>query len=169
MCVVRRTSTRSFGRMKPPAPVSGAISVETARMPDGRIAAMKPEPSALTSFWSRIGSPRLPRGPQDCAGELLDGVRAIALANEAFAGGRSRPALPLQVFRLHRLAEIDVVFRDQHLDGRQLGDRRWRRRFVAVGAAGEIGRDATGAESDGQDDDACGVHQLLLLTTRRRT
>ena len=36
----RITSTRSFGRMKPPAPVSGEISVETARMPDGRIAAM---------------------------------------------------------------------------------------------------------------------------------
>jgi hypothetical protein len=26
--------------MKPPAPVSGEISVEIARMPDGRIAAM---------------------------------------------------------------------------------------------------------------------------------
>ena len=36
----RITSTRSFGRMKPPAPVSGEISVEIARMPDGRIAAM---------------------------------------------------------------------------------------------------------------------------------
>ncbi len=36
----RITSTRSFGRMKPPAPVSGEISVEMARMPDGRIAAM---------------------------------------------------------------------------------------------------------------------------------
>src|SRR6185369_3429782 len=31
----RITSTRSLGRMKPPAPVSGEISVETARMPDG--------------------------------------------------------------------------------------------------------------------------------------
>src|ERR1700741_4394678 len=105
ICRVNNTSTRSFGRMKPPAPVSGAISVETARMPDGRIAAMKPEPSALTSFWSRIGRPRRHPGPRDCAGELLEGVRGIALANEPVAGGRSRPALPLQVFRLHRLAE----------------------------------------------------------------
>jgi hypothetical protein len=43
--------------MKPPAPVSGEISVEIARMPVGRIAAMKPEPLALTSFWAR-GSAR---------------------------------------------------------------------------------------------------------------
>ncbi len=45
--------------MKPPAPVSGEISVETARMPVGRIAAMKPDPSAFTSFCSRIGSPAM--------------------------------------------------------------------------------------------------------------
>ena len=45
--------------MKPPAPVSGEISVEIARMPVGRIAAMKPEPLALTSFCSRIGSPAM--------------------------------------------------------------------------------------------------------------
>ena len=55
----RITSTRSLGRMKPPAPVSGEISVEMARMPVGRIAAMKPEPLALTSFCSRIGSPAM--------------------------------------------------------------------------------------------------------------
>src|SRR5437868_470198 len=54
----RITSTRSFGRMKPPAPVSGEISVEIARMPVGRIAAMKPEPLALTSFGSRFGRKR---------------------------------------------------------------------------------------------------------------
>src|ERR1700716_4228102 len=57
----RMTSTRSFGRIKPPAPVSGEISVETARMPLGRMAAMKPEPLALTSFGSRIGSPAMNR------------------------------------------------------------------------------------------------------------
>ena len=45
--------------MNPPAPVSGEISVEIARMPVGRIAAMKPEPLALTSFCSRIGSPAM--------------------------------------------------------------------------------------------------------------
>src|SRR6185312_12030439 len=38
---------------------SGEISVETARMPVGRIAAMKPDPLALTSLGSRIGSPAM--------------------------------------------------------------------------------------------------------------
>jgi hypothetical protein len=52
-------STRSFGRMKPPAEVAPRVSIEiaTARMPAGRIADMKPEPSALMSFSRRIGSP----------------------------------------------------------------------------------------------------------------
>ena len=36
----RITSTWSPGRMNPPAPVSGEISVEIARMPPGSIAAM---------------------------------------------------------------------------------------------------------------------------------
>ena len=75
--LVRRTSTRSLGRMKPPAPVSGEISVEIARMPVGRIAAMKPEPSALTSFGSRIGSP------------AMKGERAIEPAIWVVASGRS--------------------------------------------------------------------------------
>ena len=89
------TSTRSLGRMKPPAPVSGEISVEIARMPVGRIAAMKPEPLALTSFCSRIGSP------------AMNGERAIEPAISLMASAllcrltrllplRSRPALPLQ-------------------------------------------------------------------------
>ena len=73
----RITSTRSFGRMKPPAPVSGEISVEMARMPVGRIAAMKPDPSALTSFCSRIGSP------------AMNGARAIEPATWVVASGRS--------------------------------------------------------------------------------
>jgi hypothetical protein len=63
--------------MKPPAPVSGDISVEIARMPAGRIAAMKPEPSALTSFCSRMGSP------------VRKGVRASAPTNWFAASGRS--------------------------------------------------------------------------------
>src|SRR5450759_1463835 len=48
--------------MNPPAPVSGEICVEMARMPVGRIAAMKTEPLAFTSgsnltFESRLGFP----------------------------------------------------------------------------------------------------------------
>ena len=72
----RITSTRSFGRMKPPAPVSGEISVDTARMPDGRIAAMKPAaPFALISLASRIGSP------------AVNGARVIAPAKSWIAFG----------------------------------------------------------------------------------
>ena len=74
---LRITSTWSFGRMKPPAPVSGEISVEMARMPAGRIAAMKPEPLALMSLASRIGSP------------ATNGVRAIEPANCWTASGLS--------------------------------------------------------------------------------
>jgi len=55
---VRITSTRSFGRMKPPAELVPRLSVTmaTARMPGGRIAAMNPL-SGRTSFCARIGSP----------------------------------------------------------------------------------------------------------------
>jgi hypothetical protein len=59
------TSTRSFGRMKPPAEVVPRLSIEmaTARIPGGRMADMKPLPLALISLSRRIGSPRrrLPR------------------------------------------------------------------------------------------------------------
>ena len=71
----RITSTRSFGRMKPPAPVSGEISVETARMPLSSTAAMKPEPLALISLASRIGSP------------ATNGARAIAPVSCSIASG----------------------------------------------------------------------------------
>ena len=46
-------------------------------MPVGRIAAMKPEPSALTSFCSRIGSP------------AMKGARAIEPVTCVVASGRS--------------------------------------------------------------------------------
>jgi hypothetical protein len=65
------------GQNKPPAPVSGGISVEMARMPVGRIAAMKPDPLALTSFGSRIGS------------SAMSGARAIEPATWVAASGRS--------------------------------------------------------------------------------
>ncbi len=56
---VRSTSTRSFGRMKPPAVFEPRASIEiaTARLPEGRIADRKPLPLALISFSRRIGSP----------------------------------------------------------------------------------------------------------------
>ena len=45
---VSRTSTRSFGRMKPPAPDSTLMPIDTARMPGDSWAAMKPALSACT-------------------------------------------------------------------------------------------------------------------------
>ena len=53
-------------------------------------------------------------------------------------------------------------FGDQDVDGRQLRNR-LRRRRRRVGAPGEIGCDAAGAERDHQDDNACGIHTLYYL------
>ena len=63
--------------MKPPAPVSGDTSSEIARMPCGRMAAMKPPPLAATTLESRIGSP------------AATGVRTIAPTKSLMASGRS--------------------------------------------------------------------------------
>ena len=116
----RITSTRSLGRMKPPAPVSGEISVETARMPVGRIAAMKPDPLALTSFGSRIGSPAI-NGARAIEPENLGRrIGAFVAADKAVARGRGRPGLPLQVLRRDRLAKADVGLRHQNVHGLQL-------------------------------------------------
>src|SRR5882724_3381700 len=154
----RITSTRSFGRMKPPAPVSGEISVEMARKPLGRIAAMKPEPLALISFGSRIGSPVMNRA-RDRSGDLLDGVCLAGFADEAAVGGCGRPALPLHVVGLDRLAEANVRFCDENINRRHLRD--WLgRNFGPVGSAGKICGNAASADGDGQDDNACGIHTL---------
>ena len=90
---------------------------------------MKPEPSALTSFCSRIGSPGI-NGPRAiepaiwvCASGLLSRRMKALLA---VAAGQ---ALPLQVLGLDGLAEPDVGLGDEDLDGRQLlGDRAGRAR-----------------------------------------
>ena len=128
-------------------------------MPAGRIAAMKPEPSALTSFCSRIGSPAM-NGERAIEPVIsLMASALLAAADEVAAGGRRRPGLPLQIVRLDRLAEADVGFRDQNVDGLAAARPAGRRgRFV--GPAGEICGNAAGAESDGQDDNACGIHTL---------
>ena len=155
----RITSTRSFGRMKPPAPVSGEISVEMARMPVGRIAAMKPEPSALTSFCSRIGSP------------AMNGARAIEPVISRIASARWPRLMKL----LLALAAGQVC----HCRSSGLTD--WPRPMSAlatrtstvgscatgvgggrlvVGSAGEICGNAASADGDGQNDNASGIHTL---------
>ena len=125
---------------------------------------MKPEPSAFTSFCSRIGSP------------CINGTRAIEPAIWVCASGLlsrrmkallavdRRPGLPLQVFGLHGLAELDVGLRDQDLDRRQLlGDREDAGAGCVLVAARQIRGDAAGAQRDDENDNACGVHTLLLL------
>ena len=54
----------------------GEIWVETARIPVGKMAAMKPEPLAFTSLASRIGSP------------ATKGTRAIQPERSSMAAGR---------------------------------------------------------------------------------
>ena len=107
------TSTRSFGRMKPPAPVSGEICVETARMPVGRIAAMKPEPFAFTSFASRIGSPATKGARTIMPERFSKRFGLIGLADEIAGGGGRRPGLPRDICRRQRLASGDVTFGHQ--------------------------------------------------------
>jgi len=108
--------------MNPPAPVSGEISVEMPRMPVGRIAAMKPEPLALTSFCSRIGSP------------AMKGARTIEPAISWIAS-----ALPARVMRLPLVLDAgqachcrssgltagraEVGFCDENFSRRQLRNR----------------------------------------------
>src|SRR4051794_28798063 len=51
------TSTRSFGRMNPPAPDSVVIGIETARIPGLTVAAIKPAESECTILVLLNGSP----------------------------------------------------------------------------------------------------------------
>src|SRR5947199_5688633 len=51
------TSTRSFGRIKPPAPDSVVIGIDTARMPGATVAAMNPAESECTILVFVSGSP----------------------------------------------------------------------------------------------------------------
>ena len=85
---------------------------------------MNPEPLALTSFCSRIGSP------------AMKGARAIEPTSWVIASGRSflrmklllelefGPRLPLQVFGGDGLAEGDIVLRDEDIHRRYLLDGR---------------------------------------------
>ena len=98
-------------------------------------------------------------GARDRAGDLGRRIRPFVAADEDVARGRRRPGLPLQVLGLDRLAEADVGLGDENVDGRQLRDRRGRSRLV-VGSARKICGNAAGADGDGQDDNACGIHTL---------
>ena len=128
-------------------------------MPVGRIAAMKPEPSAFTSFCSRIGSP------------AMNGARAIEPTIWVVASGRSLRRMKMllavaagQVCHCISSGLTDWPrpmsdLRDQNVHGRQLRDRLGRSRLV-VGSTRKICGNAAGTDSDGQDDNACGIHTL---------
>src|SRR5450432_2490991 len=90
----------------------------------------------------------------------------FATADERIAGIRGRPGLPLQILGLERLTERDVGFRHENVDRRQLSDRRRRGRLVS-GPTRKIGSDAAGAEGDGKNHYACGVHTLHFPQLRR--
>ena len=95
----------------------------------------------------------------DRAGDLFDGIRPVALANEVRTGGRSRPQLPAQLVRLHHGALADIAIRDQHIDGRELRDRSRRRRPIA-GSTREQRRKAAGGNRNPKDDKPRGFHTL---------
>ena len=85
--------------MNPPAPVSAEICVEMARMPAGRIAAMKPEPFAFTSFTSRIGSPATNGARTIMPERSSSALGRSDFANEIAAGGGRRPGFPRDLGR----------------------------------------------------------------------
>ena len=125
---------------------------------------MKPEPLALTSFCSRIGSP------------VMKGERAIEPTMSFMASALS----------LRRMRVLLAVAAGQVCHCRSSAFTVWPRpmsdlatRTSAVGncatgaaaawcpmTAREICGDAAGTESDGQDDDTCGIHTLYCLLLR---
>ena len=94
----------------------------------GRIAAMNPDPLALISFGSRIGSPAM-KGERaiEPVISLVASGRSL-LADEGIARRGCRPGLPLHVVRRDRLAEANVrLWPREH------------RRSVAARPAREVG------------------------------
>ena len=111
---------------------------------------MKPEPSAFTSFCSRIGSP------------AMNGERAMEPVISLMA---SALLARLMKLLLDGVAKADIRFGNENIDGLKLRDRLGRRRLV-VGPAGEICGNAAGADGDGQNHNACGIHYASLSTLR---
>ena len=101
------------------------------------------------------------RRARDRAGELLDRVTALGLADEDRACRLGRPELPLHVLRRDRLAELDVDLGDQDLDGVDRGgDDGLRRRRLFATAAGEQRGSAAGGDRDHEDNKTRGFHTL---------
>jgi hypothetical protein len=139
---------------------SGEISVETARMPVGRIAAMKPEPRPSPAS-ARGSARRHERRARDRAAIWVCGSGLLSRRMKAAAGGRGRPGLPLQV-----LGFTDWPSRcrlgDENLDGRQLSARTGR-------LLSPLADTATPRPARDENDNACGTHTPLTLTRDTRT
>ena len=120
---------------------------------------MKPEPSAFTSFCSRIGSP------------AMNGERAIEPVISLMASALLARLMKLllavaagQVCHCRSSGLTDWPSPMSDLATRistvwKLRDRLGRRGLVA-GSAGEICGNAASADGDGQDHNACGIHTL---------
>jgi hypothetical protein len=100
--------------MKPPADVSAAIWVATARLPDGRIDDMKLW-SGPRSLIGRIGSPCETVERDDRSAQFVDRLRAGGFGDEI---GRQRfcdrPILPAQL-AVKRGAGVQALAGDEHL------------------------------------------------------
>src|SRR6185295_16035502 len=108
------------------------------------------------------------RRARDGAGKLLDRVGLVAAAHEGGTGGRHRPDLPLHVLLRHRRAELDVVLRDQDVDGIDLGARLRRlggRSLLAATAREQRGK-TTGGNGYDENDYTRGFHTLYFPRSR---
>ena len=89
-------------------------------------------------------------------------IDAVAVAaNKTVACGRCWPGPPLQVLRRNRPAKADVGAGNKNVQGLQSHNRFGREKFVD-GPTRKICGNAAGAESDGQDDNTCGIHTLTI-------
>src|SRR6266852_3927667 len=91
---------------------------------------------------------------------------ASRLTRKISSGRRGRPRLPLEIFRVNRLAEADVGLRHQNIHRLQLYNWLGRGRCV-VRPTRQIRGNAAGTESEDQDANTCGIHTLYYLLLRR--
>ncbi len=158
------TSTRSSGRMNPPAEESPLLSIliATARMPLGRMADMKPPAPALTSLSRRIGSPR--RNPTRVI-EPLTSCMAFASADlviHQIVQVRLWPGSPSDRTFVDGDSHRQVLLGDQHLIDVDRGGG-LRQRLRGPGAL--AGREKRVCASKSHDGDGAGYEQSLIHQT----
>ena len=108
---ISTTSTRSFGRMKPPAFESPppSILIATARIPLGKIADMKPPCPFLTSLSLRIGSPRRNESRVIAPLIVVELVRARGFDDHLLGDRGFRPGLPIDRVLGHDRAHAECL------------------------------------------------------------